>query len=43
MHLVPAFGIVLSMILLDERPAFYHAIGIGLVFGGIWLNTRRLP
>ena len=40
MHLVPAFGIVLSMIFLDERPALYHAIGIGLILGGIWLNTR---
>lgn len=42
MHLVPAFGIMLAMILLDEQPAFYHAIGIGLIFAGIWLNTRRL-
>ncbi|MCX7180920.1 MAG: DMT family transporter, partial [Proteobacteria bacterium] len=25
MHLVPAFGIVLSMIFLDEKPALYHA------------------
>ena len=40
MHLVPAFGIVLSMIFLDERPALFHAIGIGLILGGIWLNTR---
>lgn len=43
MHLVPAFGIVLSMIFLDEQPALYHAIGIGLIFAGIWLNTRRTP
>ena len=42
MHLVPAFGIMLSMILLDEQPALYHAIGIGLVLAGIRLNTRRL-
>jgi drug/metabolite transporter (DMT)-like permease len=41
MHLVPAFGIVLSMIFLDEKPALYHAIGIGLIFAGIGLNTRR--
>lgn len=41
MHLVPAFGIVLSMIFLDEKPAPYHAVGIGLIFAGIWLNTRR--
>lgn len=42
MHLIPAFGIVLSMIFLDERPALYHAAGIGLIFAGIWLNTRRV-
>ena len=42
MHLVPAFGIVLSMIFLDEKPALYHAFGIGLIFAGIWLNTRRM-
>jgi drug/metabolite transporter (DMT)-like permease len=42
MHLVPAFGIVLSMIFLDETPALYHAVGIGLIFTGIWLNTRRM-
>ena len=42
MHLIPAFGIVLSMIFLDEKPAPYHAIGIGLIFTGIWLNTRRI-
>ncbi|MDP2826708.1 MAG: DMT family transporter [Sulfuritalea sp.] len=42
MHLVPAFGIVLSMIFLGEKPALYHAVGIGLIFAGIWLNTRRL-
>ncbi len=42
MHLVPAFGIVLSMIFLDEKPAPYHAVGIGLIFAGIWLNTRRV-
>ncbi len=41
MHLVPAFGIVLSMIFLDERPALYHAIGIGLILAGIWLTTRQ--
>lgn len=42
MHLIPAFGILLSMVFLDERPATYHAVGIGLIFAGIWLNTRRI-
>jgi drug/metabolite transporter (DMT)-like permease len=42
MHLVPAFGIVLSMLILGESPAPYHGFGIGLILAGIWLNTRRL-
>lgn len=42
MHLIPAFGILLSMIFLDEKPALYHAVGICLIFAGIWLNTRRI-
>ena len=41
LHLMPAFGIILSMIFLGDTPAIYHAIGIGLIFLGIWLNTRR--
>jgi drug/metabolite transporter (DMT)-like permease len=40
-HLMPAFGILLSIIFLDERLEFYHAMGIALVFTGIWLNTRK--
>lgn len=41
MHLIPAFGILLSMVFLDEQPALYHGIGIAMIFAGIWLNTRR--
>ena len=41
LHLMPAFGIVLSFIFLDERPAGFHVAGIVLIFTGIWLNTRR--
>ncbi len=40
-HLMPAFGILLSIAILGEKPEPYHAIGIVLIFGGIWLNTRR--
>ncbi|GAB4169328.1 MAG: DMT family transporter [Rhodocyclaceae bacterium] len=40
MHLMPPFGILLSMIFLDEQPAAYHAAGIALIFGGIFLATR---
>jgi drug/metabolite transporter (DMT)-like permease len=39
-HLMPVFGIVLSVIFLGERPELYHALGIALIFLGIWLNTR---
>ncbi|MBI4985656.1 MAG: DMT family transporter [Rhodocyclales bacterium] len=40
MHLMPAFGIVLSYVFLGEGIAGYHLAGIALIFGGIWLNTR---
>lgn len=40
-HLMPAFGILLSMAFLSEQPELYHAAGIGLIFTGIWLNTRK--
>lgn len=41
MHLMPAFGMVLSMLFLDERPALYHVIGIALILTGIGLTVRR--
>ena len=41
MHLIPAFGILLSIVFLSEQPRPYHLIGIGLIFSGIWLNTYR--
>jgi drug/metabolite transporter (DMT)-like permease len=40
-HLMPAFGILLSIAFLGEQPELYHAFGIPLIFGGIWLNTRK--
>lgn len=40
-HLMPAFGIILSIVFLGEHPELYHAVGISLIFAGIWLNTRR--
>ncbi len=39
LHLMPAFGAVLSMIFLDERLYVFHAAGIGLIGLGIWLAT----
>nr|WP_230971621.1 DMT family transporter [Nitrogeniibacter aestuarii] len=39
-HLMPAFGTVLSMIFLSENPKAFHAVGIGLIMCGIWMTTR---
>lgn len=39
LHLMPAFGAVLSMVFLGERLYGYHAAGIALIALGIWLAT----
>jgi len=38
-----AFGILLSIVFLDERLMFYHLAGISLIFGGIFLVARKHP
>ncbi len=40
-NLVPVFGALLAVLLLGEPFAAYHAIGLALVLGGIWLAERR--
>lgn len=40
-HLMPVFTTTLAAIFLNERPLWYHFAGIGLVFAGIFLATRR--
>ena len=40
-HLMPAFGTILAVIFLGERPAWFHFAGIALVFSGIFLTTRK--
>ena len=40
-HLMPVFGTLLSAIFLSEIPLWYHYLGIGLIFTGIWLTTKR--
>ncbi|QFU15487.1 DMT family transporter [Microvirga thermotolerans] len=40
-NLVPVFGALLAVLLLGEPFAFYHALGLVLVLGGIWLAERR--
>jgi drug/metabolite transporter (DMT)-like permease len=41
LHLMPAFGALLSMLFLGERMQTFHLVGIALIAAGIWLATRR--
>ena len=41
MHLMPAFGIVLAVVLLGERLHGFHAAGMGLIGAGLWLAQER--
>ncbi|HSQ02898.1 MAG TPA: DMT family transporter [Burkholderiales bacterium] len=43
MHLVPVFGIALSVVFLHESLAAFHAVGAALIFTGIYLASKRLP
>jgi len=40
-HLMPAFGIVLAWLFLDERLQGFHMVGIALILTGIWITSRR--
>ena len=40
-HLMPVFGTILSTIFLGEIPHWYHYLGIGLIFTGIWLTMKK--
>lgn len=40
-NLVPVFGALLAVLILGEPFATYHAAGLALVLGGIWLAERR--
>ncbi len=40
-HLMPVFGTLLSAVFLSEVPFWYHYLGIGLIFTGIWLTMRK--
>ena len=40
-HLMPVFGTLLSAIFLAEIPHWYHYLGIGLIFTGIWLTMKK--
>jgi drug/metabolite transporter (DMT)-like permease len=41
-NLVPVFGALLAVVLLGEPFALYHALGLALVLGGIWLSEQRI-
>ena len=40
-NLVPIFGALLAVLILGEPFAPYHAVGLALVLGGIWLAERK--
>lgn len=40
-HLMPVFGSLLAIGFLGEQPQLFHALGIGLIAGGILLASRR--
>jgi drug/metabolite transporter (DMT)-like permease len=35
MHLMPAIGVLLSMIFLDEYPGWFHFVGIAMILAGV--------
>jgi len=41
MHLMPAFGVVLSAIFLGEYPRWHHGAGIALILAGVALSSAR--
>ena len=41
MHLMPAFGVVLSAMFLAEYPSWYHFAGIGLILAGVALSSLK--
>ena len=41
MHLMPAFGVILSALFLGEYPGWFHFAGIGLILAGVTLSSFR--
>ncbi|HET7670207.1 MAG TPA: DMT family transporter [Burkholderiales bacterium] len=41
MHLMPAIGVLLSVIFLDEYPRWFHFAGIALILAGVTLSSVR--
>ena len=40
-HLTPAFGAVMAMVLLGERPQLFHFVGFALVLAGVFVASRK--
>ena len=40
-HLIPLFASVMAMTFLGEAPQLYHAVGFGLILGGVALASRK--
>ena len=40
MHLMPVFASLLAIIFLGERLHLFHAAGMAMILGGIWLTSR---
>ena len=41
LHLMPAMGVGLSILFLDEYPRWYHGAGIALILAGVALSSTR--
>jgi drug/metabolite transporter (DMT)-like permease len=41
MYLIPLYGALLAWLVLDERLAAFHLMGLALMLPGLWLGTRR--
>jgi drug/metabolite transporter (DMT)-like permease len=41
LYLIPPFGILMAVAFLGERLHLYHAVGMVLIFAGVWLAAQR--
>lgn len=42
-HLLPAFGTILAILLLGEEFHLFHLVGIATILAGVWLATSAAP
>jgi drug/metabolite transporter (DMT)-like permease len=40
-HLVPAFGALMAIVFLGERPQLFHVVGFALVLTGVFIASRK--